>query len=104
MSVAKAQEIIKRAMADRSVYDSMAARENELWGQVLPNWQGSEAAIEEAEASAKLRIARYHSSLPRVVKEKNLRFEHGLTLGCGAGRFERALVHAKICRTFHGLD
>ena len=30
MSANKAQEIIKRAMSDRSVYDAMAARENEV--------------------------------------------------------------------------
>ena len=104
MSLDKAQEIIKRAMADRSVYDSMATRENELWGKILPNWQGSEAAIEDAEASAKLGVARYQSSLFQVVKKKNLKFEHGLTLGCGAGRLERAFVHAEICRAFHGID
>jgi hypothetical protein len=29
-------EIVRRAMADRSVYDAMAARENEVWGKILP--------------------------------------------------------------------
>ncbi len=104
MSVDKAQEIIKRAMADRSVYDAMAARENEVWGKVLPNREGSEAAIKDAEASAKLGVARHNSSLFRVAKEKDLKFERGLTLGCGAGRLERALVHRGVCRSFHGID
>ena len=37
MSVDKAGEIIRRAMADRSVYDAMVARENEVWGKILPD-------------------------------------------------------------------
>ena len=60
MSADKAQEIIKRAMADRNVYDAMAARENEVWGKILPDLERSEARIEDAEASAKLGAARLY--------------------------------------------
>jgi SAM-dependent methyltransferase len=104
MSANKAQEIIKRAMADRGVYDAMAARENEVWGKILPDLEHSEAAIEDAKASGTLRVARYQSFLSRVAKEKGLKFEHGLTLGCGAGRLERLLVRRGVCRSFHGID
>ena len=104
MSANKAQEIIKRAMANRSVYDAMAARENEVWGKILPDLEGSEARIEDAEASAKLGAARHTSSLFRVAQERNLKFEHGLTLGCGAGRRERELISRAVCRSFHGID
>src|SRR5438105_7110098 len=104
MSGDKAQEIIKLAMADRSVYEAMAARENEVWGKILPELERSEAAAEDATASATLRVSRHHSSLVRLAREKGLKFEHGLTLGCGAGRLERALVQGGICRSFHGID
>jgi SAM-dependent methyltransferase len=104
MSADKAQEIIKRAMSDRSVYDAMAARENEVWGKILPDWERSEARIEDSEASANLGVARYTSSLLRVARERNLKFENGLTLGCGAGRCERQLVGRGVCRSFHGID
>ena len=104
MSSDKAQEIIKRAMADRSVYDAMAARENEVWGKILPDLERSEARKEDVEASAKLRVARYTSSLLRVARERELKFENGLSLGCGAGRRERELVFAGVCRSFHGID
>jgi SAM-dependent methyltransferase len=104
MSANKAQEIIKQAMADRSVYDAMAARENEVWGKVLPDREHSEAQIEDAEASAKLRVARHTSSLLRVAQERKLKFENGLTLGCGTGRRERELVSRGVCRSFHGID
>ena len=99
-----AQEIIKRAMADRSVYDAMAARENEVWGKILPAWERSEAQIEDADASAVLGIERHTSSLFWVAAKQKLKFEHGLTLGCGAGRRERELLSRGVCRSFHGID
>jgi SAM-dependent methyltransferase len=104
MSANKAQEIIERAMADRSVYDAMAARENEVWGKILSKREHSEAAIEDAKACWTLRIARYQKFLLRLAKEKGLKFEHGLTLGCGTGRLERVLVSRGVCRSFHGID
>ena len=104
MSVDKAVEIVKRAMADRSVYDAMAARENEVWGKVLPERESSEIAIEDSKAAAILRLNRNCSSLPQFARKKGLTFEHGLTLGCGAGRCERDLISRGICRSFHGID
>lgn len=104
MSADKAGEIIKRAMADRSVYDAMAARESEVWGKILPDRDQSELAIEDMKAGATLGISRNYSSLDRVAKEKGLTFEHGLTLGCGAGRCERDLISRGVGRSFHGID
>jgi SAM-dependent methyltransferase len=104
MKAHDAQEIIKQAMADRSVYDAMAARENEVWGTILPALEHSEARTEDMAAAAKLNANRYQSTLIGVAREKNLTFEHGLTLGCGAGRLERALIRSRVCRSFHGID
>jgi SAM-dependent methyltransferase len=104
MSANKAQEIIKRAMADRSVYNAMAARENEVWGTILPDLERSQARVEDSEASATLGVARHTSSLLRVAQERKLKFENGLTLGCGTGRRERELVWRGVCRSFHGID
>jgi SAM-dependent methyltransferase len=104
MSLDKASEIIKQAMANRSVYDAMAARENEVWGKILPDRESSKGVIEDRAATEKLNANRHQSYLIEVAKERNLRFRHGLTLGCGAGRLERLLVHEGICRSFHGID
>jgi SAM-dependent methyltransferase len=104
MSANKAREIIERAMSDRSVYDAMAAHEREVWGKILPDVERSEAAIEDAKASWTLRIARYQKFLLKIAKDKGLKFEHGLSLGCGAGRLERLLVNRGVCRSFHGID
>ncbi len=104
MSANKAQEIIRRAMSERSVYDAMAARENQVWGKILPGLERSQTRAEDAEASLHLDVSRHFSSLLRVAQERNLKFENGLTLGCGAGRCERDLVSRGVCRSFHGID
>jgi SAM-dependent methyltransferase len=104
MSADKASEIIKRAMADRSVYDAMAAAENEVWGKILPDRDQSDLAVEDTKAGAMLGICRNQSSLCRVANEKGLTFEHGLTLGCGAGRCERDLISRGVGLSFHGID
>jgi len=91
-------------MADRSVYDAMAARENEVWGTILPPLEDSEAKIEDFAATAKLGANRHQSYLVGVAREKNLTFEHGLSLACGAGKLERMLVEEGICRDLHGID
>jgi SAM-dependent methyltransferase len=104
MSLDKAREIIKQAMADRSVYDAMAARESEVWGTILPALEDSPAKLEDFKATEKLNANRHQSYLIGVAREKNLRFKNGLTLGCGAGRLERALIHEGICSIFYGID
>jgi len=104
MNRTKAQEIIDRAMSDRSVYNAMAKRENEVWGKILPALAQSETSAADAKASASLKAGRHHASLVQIAKEKGLTFENGLTLGCGAGRLERNLLVNRLCRRFHGID
>lgn len=104
MSAEKAAEIVRQAMADRGIYDAMAARENQFWGKILPDRERSETAIADMKAGAELRVNRHLSSLSTLARERKLKFEHGLTLGCGAGRRERELVQNGICQSFHGVD
>ena len=103
-ALAAAREIIERAMHDRSVYEQMAARESEVWGAVLPEWERSPAKAEDVAASAELRVGRHQAGLVKVAQERGLKFQRGLTLGCGAGRLERSLLKAGICESFHGID
>jgi len=103
MSADKAGQIIQRAMEDRSVYDAMAARENEIWGTILPDRDQSDVAIEDTKAAAMLGISRNYSSLSDVAYEKGLTFERGLTLGCGTGRCERYLISKGVGLGFHGI-
>lgn len=104
MSDEEAQVIIASAMADRALYDRMAARESEVWGTLLPALERSLTREEDAQASAKLRVGRHQGSLISLAQEKGLQFQLGLTLGCGAGRMERALIQKGVCLRFHGID
>ena len=104
MNKEKARELIERAMNDRAVYDQMAAKESEMWGKILPALEHSPARAEDAEASAKLKIGRRQSSFIGIARKRALQFECGLTLGCGAGRLERSLLKAGICKSFYGID
>jgi hypothetical protein len=104
MSANKAGEIIRRAMADRSVYDAMAVRENEVWGKILRDREQSEPATEDIKGGTALGICRNQSSLFRVANEKGLKFEHGLTLGCGTGRCERDLIAKALFEVLMLLD
>lgn len=99
-----AQDIIEDAMRDRTIYEKMAVRESEVWGKILPALQVSTAAADEAKASQHLQMGRFSSSLSAQAKERKIVFERGVSLGCGAGRLERALVTAGTCRSFHGID
>lgn len=89
MSSDKALEIVRQAMANRRVYDAMAARENEVWGKILPVLENSRAKLEDAAATAKLNANRSQSYLVGIAREKNLKFKHGLT-AC----FSRAITEA----------
>lgn len=105
MNVSKtAEQIVEEAMRDRSVYNKMAARESEVWGKILPALQVSQAVAEEVAASQELRVGRFSSSLTAQANERGIVFERGVSLGCGAGRLERALVTAGTCKSFHGID
>jgi SAM-dependent methyltransferase len=104
MTEDRPSEIVSRAMADRAVYDAMIAAEKKVWGKTLPARERSKAVAEDDKAGATLGICRYNSSLILVAKEKRLAFDHGLTLGCGAGRCERELISRGVCRSFHGID
>ena len=84
------------------MYDAMAARENEIWGTILPDRDQSDVAIEDTKAAGKLGISRNYSSLSDVAYEKGLTFERGLTLGCGTGRCERYLLSEGVGLSFHG--
>jgi hypothetical protein len=79
MSADKAGEIIRRAMADRSVYDAMAVRENEVWGKILRDREQSEPATEDIKAGTALGICRNQSSLFRVANNLS---KAGWSWGC----------------------
>jgi hypothetical protein len=70
MSLDKAREILKQTMADRSVYDAMAARENEVWGTILHALEDSQAKLDDIAATEKLNANRHQSYPIGVAREK----------------------------------
>lgn len=104
MSEEEPLEIVRRAMEDRSVYEEMASKESEVWSNLLPNLETSDASAVDREASRELYVGRHQSTLVRQTRERDLKFSNGVTLGCGAGRLERELIDAGVCESFHGVD
>jgi SAM-dependent methyltransferase len=104
MTTETADSIVRKAMQNPAVYADMAKREGEVWGRILPSLETSDARTVDAAAAGKLRAGRHGSSLPAIAKKLGLKFEHGVTLGCGAGRLERSLIKAGVCSSFQGID
>ena len=105
MSTDKAGEIIKRAMAASKRGPTRWLRVKMKSGE--KSFQIGISRTQRSKnmkAGATLGISRNNSSLYRVAKEKGLTFEHGLTLGCGAGRCERDLISGGVSLSFHGID
>jgi SAM-dependent methyltransferase len=99
-----ADEIVKRAMADRVVYDAMARREGEVFGTVLPQRAASGQREIDQKAAAQLRLNRNLGSLVQWARKAGRTFTNGLSLGCGEGRAERDIARAGICKRFLGID
>ena len=100
----KAEEIIRRAMADPDVYRSMAEKEAAVWSRTLTNPQTKQALEADQKAANELGVNRNRITLARVLAKHKLKPASGLSLGCGAGRAERNLIEAGICSRFHGID
>lgn len=101
---AAAAEIVRQAMADRSVYEAMARRENEVWSNMLGTRERSAARAEDQAAAQALRIGRNLLSLPAWMRQSGRRFADCLSIGCGEGRLERQLMATGLCDRFLGLD
>jgi SAM-dependent methyltransferase len=104
MTTPEAQAIIDEAMRDRSVYERMAKREAEVWGKILPERESSAAVAADLAAVKQLGLQRHHVTFAEWAAREGRTFEHGLSLGCGEGRFEREMVANGTCRSMHGID
>lgn len=99
-----AEQIIKEAMTDEAVYKKMAQKESKFWGNLLSNPKRNERVKRAQHASAALNKNRGSISLVGFIRERKLKFEKGLVLGCGSGRAERNFIAQGICESFHGID
>ena len=100
----KAQQIIDRAMSDRSVYEEMARKEASHWGSFLVTRERSQIQEKDQAAAATLRLHRDELSFVQWARANRRVFQTGLSIGCGEGRAERHMLASGICRQFHGID
>lgn len=85
-------------------YKKACQRENEVWGRVFSD-QGREARLIQVQEAAKtLRANRDRLQLPLLLKKHGISPKVGLSLACGSGRAERALMQRGICERFDGID
>ena len=99
-----ADEIIALLRTSADEYKVAAAREGEVWGKEFSNTANNEARVVDQAASAELGLATSRLALPKVLAERGMKFERGLSLACGSGRAERQLVKAGTAASFLGID
>lgn len=103
MSAPNPATIIRELRESSDSYRRASEKEGEVWGETFSNAQNKIVFDEDRQAALRLRPMR-GLGLSGVLRERNLRFESGLSLACGAGRAERELVKQGICKRFHGVD
>ncbi|MEZ4629196.1 MAG: class I SAM-dependent methyltransferase [Deinococcales bacterium] len=85
-------------------YDELAAIESQIWAERLTNPRRLQVINEDKQAAQELGLNRENLSIIKYFKERQITFEYGLSLGCGAGRAEREFLKARLCQKFDAID
>src|SRR4051794_1547789 len=93
-----------RALQDPQAYREAAEREQAHWGEVLADPDRKVRARADAEAATALGMHRDHLPRRQLLRQYATSLDRCLSLGCGEGRVERALLKNGIGRRFDGLD
>lgn len=99
-----ADDIIASLRTSAEAYKVAAVREGEVWGKEFSNAAHNDGRIADQAASAELGLSTSRLALPKVLAERAMRFERGLSLACGSGRAERQLVKSGTVSAFVGID
>ena len=103
MSGPDPSSIIREFREKPDSYREASAKEGEVWGETFSNAQKKIIFDEDRQAADRLRPTR-GLGLRAILRARNLTFESGLSLACGAGRAEREFLKQGICKRFHGID
>jgi len=103
MSGPDPSSIIREFRERPESYRQASEKEGEVWGETFSNAQKKILFDEDRQAADRLRPTR-GLGLRAVLRERNLTFESGLSLACGAGRAEREFLRQGICKRFQGID
>lgn len=85
-------------------YMKACQREDEVWGRVFSDPEREKRVVETQEAANELRVNRDRLQLPHLLKKHGVSPKVCLSLACGSGRAERALMRRGICEHFDGID
>jgi len=89
MSGPDPSSIIREFRERPESYRQASEKEGEVWGETFSNAQKKILFDEDRQAADRLRPTR-GLGLKAVLRERNLTFESGLSLACGAGRAEHS--------------
>jgi len=95
--------IIRQFRERPDSYRQASEKEGQVWGETFSSAEKKVLFDEDRRAADRLHPTR-GLGLRAVLRERNLTFESGLSLACGAGRAERAFLEQGICKRFHGID
>lgn len=97
-------EELAALLDDRRLYDQASALEQATWGKVHGDEERDRRLGEAHEAAKKLLANKDQLSLVRLLKRSDRKVERILSLGCGSGRIERALLREGIGTAADGID
>ncbi|CAD0224472.1 conserved hypothetical protein [Planktothrix agardhii] len=100
----KADKIINDLLNNPSLYQEMAEKEGQVWGQVFSDENRSQQVKIDQEAAKELRLNRDVLNLTALLRRHKIKPTVGCSLACGSGRLERQLLLQGICQRFHGID
>lgn len=100
----QSDQIIRELMDDKELYKVMAKKEGEVWGKVFTDDERRVAIESDQVAAKKLGINRHKFGLVQALQKHDLHPKDGLSLACGSGRAERALIQSGVCNSFHAID
>jgi 2-polyprenyl-3-methyl-5-hydroxy-6-metoxy-1,4-benzoquinol methylase len=104
MTIKSPEAIVSELISNPELYKEKAAQEGEVWGGMFSDERLIKIRQAEALASLELRVARDKLGLPPALRSLGLKPKRGLSLACGSGRAERAMLNQGICTSFHGID
>lgn len=85
-------------------YNKACQRESEVWGAVFSDMGRDKRLALSQEAAKTLGVTRDRLDLLSSLKKHGIAPKVGLSLACGSGRAERALMKQGICERFDGID
>jgi ubiquinone/menaquinone biosynthesis C-methylase UbiE len=103
-TAASADDIIRVLRSSAEAYREASRKEGSVWGRMFSDPAFLAIRDDDQAAAAELGLNRDTVGLLVMLQRAGLKPRSGLSLGCGSGRGERALLERRICERFVGVD